>query len=130
MKKLLLPLAALLLMAAGCIKVDNSLGKGLVDKSHLYDTYTVEFPLTEITMKKSSDLSGFSSSRVVIGAVRDDEFGLSTRESAFTLVPISDTVDLGTNPKAISFDLYFAGDTVSCADDREARISFPIYAIP
>ena len=127
MKKLLLPLAALLLMAAGCIKVDNSLGKGMVDKCHLYDTYTVEFPLTEITMKKSSDLSGFSSSRVVIGAVRDDEFGLSTRESAFTLVPISDTVDLGTNPKAISFDLYFAGDTVSCADDREARIIQNIY---
>lgn len=127
MKRLLLPLAAVALLAAGCIKVDNSLGKGLVDKSHIYDTYTVEFPLTEITMKKSSDLSGFSSTRIVAGAVRDDEFGLTTRESAFTLVPFLDTLDLGTNPKAVSFDIYFAGDTVSCADDSQARIMQNIF---
>ena len=127
MKRLLLPLAALTILSAGCIKVDNSLGKGLVDKSHIYDTYTVEFPLTDIQMKKAADLSGFSSSRVVIGAVRDETFGLSTRESAFTLVPLSDTLNLGTNPKAVSFDLYFAGDTVSCAHDSQARIFQNIY---
>lgn len=127
MKRTLLPLAAVLLLAAGCIKVDGDLGKGLIDKSHLYETYTVEFPLTNISVKKSSDLTGFSSSRVVIGAIRDDDFGLTTRESAFTLVPYLDTLDLGTNPKAVSFDLCFASDTVSCADDSMARILQNIY---
>ena len=127
MRKLLLAGAAAVLATSACIKIDNSLGMGLVDKSLLYQTYTEEFPLEEITMKRSSDLSGYSSTRVVIGAIRDDVFGLTTRESAFTLVPALDTINLGTNPKAVSFSLYFAADSVSCADDSQARIIQNIY---
>ena len=127
MRKLLLAGAAAVIATSACIKIDNSLGKGLVDKSLLYDTYTEEFLLDDITMKRSSDLSGYSSSRVVIGAIRDDVFGLTTRESAFTLVPALDTIDLGTNPKAVSFALYFEADSVSCADDSQARILQNVY---
>lgn len=122
MKKLLTLCAAASLLLAGCIKVDGSLGQGLVDKSLLYDTYTVEFPLTDISMKMSSDLSGFSDSKIVIGAIREEVFGLTTRESAFTLIPFADTMDLGTHPEALSFDLYFTADSISCADDSQARI--------
>ena len=53
MRKLILACAAAALAATACIKVDNSLGSGLVDKGLLYDTYTVEFPLTDIMMKRS-----------------------------------------------------------------------------
>ena len=127
MKKLLIAGAAAVFALSSCIKTDNSLGKGLVDKSLLYDTYTEEFPLEQITMKRSEDLSGYSSSRVVVGAIRDDVFGLTTRESAFTLVPALDTLNLGTNPKAISLDLYFEADSVSCADDSQARILQNLY---
>ena len=127
MKKLLLAGAAAVIATSACIKIDNSLGKGLVDKSLLYDTYTEEFPLENITMKRSEDLSGYSSSRVVVGAIRDDVFGLTTRESAFTLVPVLDTLNLGTNPKAVSLDLYFASDSISCADDSQARILQNLY---
>ena len=127
MKKLLIAGAAAVIALSSCIKTDNSLGKGLVDKSLLYDTYTEEFPLEQITMKRSEDLSGYSSSRVVVGAIRDDVFGLTTRESAFTLVPALDTLNLGTNPKAISLDLYFEADSVSCADDSQARILQNLY---
>lgn len=127
MKKLFLACAAAALAATACIKVDYSLGSSLVDKGLLYDTYTVEFPLTNIMMKRSSDISGYSSTRVVIGAVRDDVFGLSTRESALTLVPAMDTLDLGTNPKAQSFTLYFAADSISYADDSQARILQNVY---
>ncbi|MCR5408808.1 MAG: hypothetical protein K6E61_06880 [Bacteroidales bacterium] len=128
MRKFALACAAAALAATACIKVDNSLGSGLVDKSLLYDTYTVEFPLTNIQMKRSSDLSGYSSTRVVVGAIRDDVFGLTTRESAFTLIPILDTLDLGTNPKPVSFSIYFAADSVSCADDSQAHIMQNFYA--
>ena len=127
MRKLLLAGAAAVIATSACIKIDNSLGKGLVDKSLLYDTYTEEFPLENITMKRAEDLSGYSSTRVVVGSIRDDYFGLTTRESAFTLVPALDTVKLGTNPKAVSLDLYFASDSVSCADDSQARILQNIY---
>ena len=127
MRKLTLACAAAAIAASACIKVDNSLGSGLVDKGLLYDTYTEEFPLTDIMMKRPTDLSGYSSSRIVIGAVRDDVFGLSTRESALTLVPVLDTLDLGTNPKAKSLNIYFASDSISCADDSQARILQNIY---
>ena len=128
MRKLIFACAAAALAATACIKVDNSLGSGLVDKSLLYDTYTVEFPLTNIQMKRSSDLSGYSSTRVVVGAIRDDVFGLTTRESAFPLIPAKDTLDLGTNPRPVSFSIYFAADSVSCADDSQTRIMQNIYA--
>lgn len=125
-KLLVLCLGAALLLPA-CIKVDNSLGKSLVDKSLLYDTYTVEFPLEEIQLKYSDGLSGYSDTRLTVGAIFDEVFGLTTREAAFCLVPRADTLDLGTNPKAISFDLYFEADTVSCNDDSQARIFQNLY---
>ena len=123
MKKhfLVLCLAAALL-APGCIKVDNSLGKELVDKSLLFQTYTAEFPLEEIQLRASEALSGYSDTRLTVGAIRDQVFGLTTRETAFCLIPSLDTIDLGTNPTAVSFTLNFEADSISCASDDQARI--------
>ena len=126
-KYLTLGLAATALLAASCIDADHSLGEDLVDKTLLFDTYTVEFNLDEIQMKLSSDLSGYSDRHVAIGAIRDDVFGLTTRESAFTLIPALDTLDLGSNPQALSFQLFFAADTVSCASDDQAHVIQNIY---
>ena len=127
MKKYLALCLAAALLAPGCVKVDNSLGKGLVDKSLLFDTYTVEFPLEDISMELSSELSAFSDSHLTIGAIRDSEFGLSTREAAFTLIPQKDTIDLGTNPRAVSFSLYFSADTVSLAEESQRHILQNLY---
>ena len=122
-----LALAAAAATLSACVQTDDSLGKDLVDISLLYDTYTFEFPLEEIQMKKSSDLSGFSDTRITIGAIRDEVFGLTTRESAFTLIPALDTIDLGTNPVPVKFNIHFEADTVSCARDADAWIMQNIY---
>ena len=122
MRKILALCMAAALILPGCVVVDNSLGDGLVDKSLLYDTHTVEFELTEIQLKKSDALSGYSSSKLTIGAVRDEVFGLTTREAAFPLIPALDTIDLGTNPQAVKFTLRFSADTISCNSDSQARI--------
>lgn len=129
MKKLLVLclLGAATLFAGSCVKVDNSLGKGLVDKSLLFDTYTAEFPLEELTMELSSDLSAFSDTRLTLGAIRDETFGLTTREAAFSLIPALDTLDLGANPVAVSFSLYFAADTISTAQEGQDHIFQNIY---
>ena len=78
MKKLLALCAAAALIIPGCVEVDDSLGKGLVDKSLLFDTYTVSFPLEEIQLKMSDGLSGYSDSHLTLGAIRDDVFGLTS----------------------------------------------------
>ena len=128
MKKSFLVLAlAAVLAAPACIKVDNSLGKGLVDKNLLFNTYTAEFPLEDIQLKSSDALSGYSDTRIAIGAIRDEVFGLTTREAAFTLVPALDSIDMGKDPHAVSFSLFFEADTVSCADDSQAHIIQNIY---
>ena len=110
------------LILPGCVEVDNSLGEGLVDKSLLYDTYTVEVELDNIQMKMADALSGYSSSKLTVGAIRDDVLGLSTREAAFPLIPALDTIDLGSNPTPVSFTMRFSADSVSCNDDDNARI--------
>ena len=123
----LLSLLAAGLLSASCVKVDNSLGKGLVDKNLIYNTYTEEFPLEEIKMKLSDDLSGYSDKYLTVGAIRDNVFGLTTRAAAFPLIPALDTLDLGKDPTAVSFSIYFAPDSISCASDTQKGIIQNIY---
>ena len=115
-------LATLPLALSACIKGSPEIGKDLIDQSLLYDTYTVEFPIEQIHLRRADDLSGFSDTRLAIGAIRDETFGLTTRSSAFTLVPAMDTLDLGTNPQFVSFSLHLEADTVSTATSGQERI--------
>ena len=115
-------LAALPLALSACIKTSTEIGKDLIDQSLLYDTYTVEFPIESIHLRRADDLSGFSDTRITIGAIRDDTFGLTTRSSAFTLVPAMDTLDIGTNPEFISFKFHVEADTISTAHPGQERI--------
>ena len=100
-------------LSASCINTDYQLGRGLIDTAQQFDIVNAEFPLSEIRMEMADSLSGYSSTRIVVGAVRDELFGLTTRGSAFTLVPALDTIDLGTNPVVTRFRLHTAADTVS-----------------
>ena len=115
-------LAVLPLALSACIKTSTEIGKDLIDQTLLYDTYTVEFPIESIHLRRADDLSGFSDTRIAIGAIRDETFGLTTRSSAFTLVPAVDTLDIGTNPQFVSFKIHFEADTVSTAMPGQERI--------
>ena len=129
-RKAVLTLAFPLALSA-CVNVSGELGKDLIDKSLLYDTYTVEFPIEDIRLRRAGDLSGFSDTRLAIGAIREETFGLTTRSTAFTLVPALDTIDLGTNPQLVKFSLHFGADTVSCADETQRHIlqNFYVYEL-
>ena len=120
-------LLALPFLLPCCVKTSSELGKDLIDKSLLFDTYTVEFPIEDIRLRRADDLSGFSDSRITIGAIRDDTFGLTTRSSAFSLVPALDTLDLGTDPRFVKFRVHFAADTVSVAQAGQRHIFQNLY---
>ena len=111
MKKFLALCLAAALLIPGCVKVDNSLGEGLIDKSLLLNTYTVDFPLSGIALKHSSDLSAYSDTHLTIGSIRDEAFGLTTRDAAFTLIPALDEIDLGP----------YLGDYRDSANPRQAE---------
>ena len=114
--------AALLFGCISCVEVNDRLGENLIPIDQLYDIYAETAPLTSIRMQMADSLSGFSSSRITIGAVRDDIYGLTTRASAVSLVPLLDTMDFGENPVVQNFHFCAEIDTVSAAFTNQARI--------
>ena len=113
---------AALICSHSCITSNNSLGGNLIPINQQYEIHVAEFPLKDIQMKMLDSLSGYSNSRITIGAIRDEEYGLTTRGSALTLVPINDTLDFGKNPQFKRFHFSAARDTSNFADSREANI--------
>lgn len=118
----LLFLGAALTCAASCIYVDDNLGKNFVPSNQIYEIRTVTLPLDCIEMLPSDNLSAYSSSRITVGAIRDDVFGLTRKGSAFTVVPVNDTIDLGTNTQFRQFHFTFAKDTTSYKDKNQKNI--------
>ena len=121
--------AATLLCCIGCVGVDNELGGSMLPVNHTYKVVTptpVEIP---VQMKLSDSLSAYSSSRITIGSVRnDEEFGLSTRSSCVTLVPMYvGSLDLGTNPVFKSFHFSAIADSCSVCDLNQSSILQSVY---
>ena len=89
--------AAATLCCAGCVSVDNELGGSLLPVNHTYKVVSPDPVAIPVQMRMSDSLSAYSSTRITVGAIRnDDEFGLSTRSSCVTLVPMFvDEIDYG-----------------------------------
>ena len=90
-----------------CVEINEELGKEYIPTKHMYDVYTDTVFFKDIEMRNADRLSGYSSSRITIGAVRDDEFGLTTRGSAFTLIPVDEIftgVTQDIDPRQFSTD--------------------------
>lgn len=112
------------LLCGSCINVDKSLGESLIPDNQLYDIYTASFPITDIEQETADSLSGYSMYKFTFGAVRDETFGLTTRLTAFTLVPVNDTLDFGTAGTQTfkQFHLSAVYDSISCADPSQQYI--------
>ncbi|NLZ20139.1 MAG: DUF4270 domain-containing protein [Bacteroidales bacterium] len=114
MKTRLLAWVAALFCCLSCIDTNTTLGGNFVPAAETYTFYTTEFPIEDISMQMADNLSGFSDSRITIGAIRDQEFGLTTRASAFSLVPLfMNDFNIGKNPVFQSFHFAAARDTLS-----------------
>lgn len=119
--RILAGLAALACLAS-CIDSSDKLGGDLVPAGQIYKFYTVDTPVPQIYVRMADSLSGLSSTRITIGAVRDKEYGLSTRKSAVALVPLVRKMDFGKNPKFKSFHFSASLDTVSAGDPSQKNI--------
>lgn len=114
---------AVLLCCASCIATDDTLGTDLIPIDQTYKFYTERIPIEQVEVRMADSLSGYSSSRVVFGAVRDGEYGLTTRSSAITLVPIfRDQLEMGENPQFKSFRFAIGKDTLSSNSEDQRRI--------
>lgn len=123
-------LTAVIILAAGlvsCVGSDQNLGGDFIPTDMKYDFHTAEFDLNEIWMKSVDSLSAYSSRRITIGAIRDETFGLFSRGSVVTLVPVIDTVDFGKDPVFKKFKFKAAVDSISVAEESQAHILQNVY---
>lgn len=112
----LLLLVAALGCCVSCIESNSQLGGDLVPVGQTYDFYTAEVPIENIDIQMTDSLSGYSTNRVTVGAVRDEAYGLCKRSSAIPLIPLfKDEIDFGKDPVFKSFHFAIACDTVSVA---------------
>lgn len=115
-----------------CIETNYSVGADLMPANQIYSIHIATVPIEDISMAMADSLSGYSSSRITIGAIRDSEFGLGTRSCALTLVPMfQETLDLGKNPEIKSFHFAAAKDTVSVSRPDQERVfqTFKVYEL-
>ena len=123
MKTRFLALAAALLCCYSCIETNSTLGGNLVPVVETYTFHTVEIPLEGISTQMADNLSGYSNARITIGAIREPEYGLTTRASAVTLIPLfQDELNMGKNPVFKRFRFSAACDTTSYLDPTQANI--------
>ncbi|MBR6053949.1 MAG: hypothetical protein IKP46_01265 [Bacteroidales bacterium] len=117
-------------LAFSCVPIDEDLGKNLISTKAQFHVFTGEYPLGGLETRTADDLSGFSNSRIVIGAVRDADYGVSKRSSAFTLVPAIDTLDFGEDPEVVRFYLHLACDTTCIVPGGEYNLQrLSVYAL-
>ena len=95
--KFRLAAVAALFCCLACVEINTELGANLVPVDQTYSIYPKDalLPPGSISMKMTDSLSGYSQTRITIGAVRDEKYGLSTRSCALTLVPALDALDFG-----------------------------------
>ena len=120
--KKLVNTATILGLAVSCVNINTELGKEFIPTRHQYDVYTVEFNLKDLKFAQTDSLSGYSSQRITIGAVKDPVYGLTTRSSAFTLIPVTKNLDFGKNTKFRQFHFSAVADTTSIPEDNQKKI--------
>lgn len=111
--------AVLICSCCSCIYQDYELGSNLLATEDQFDFYTAEIPLENIEMRMADSLSGYSQTRITFGAVKDPDFGITTRSSAITIVPMRDSLDFGAEAEFESFRLILDRDTMSLASEAD-----------
>lgn len=95
----------------------------MVPVSHTYKVISPDAVPMNVKMLYADSLSGFSSTRITLGAIRkSDELGLTTRSSCISLVPMEKNMDWGTNPELRQFHFTASPDSVSVSDKSQNSI--------
>lgn len=115
---------AVIAVGTSCVKTDGTLGQDYIPSSHIWKIATATFDIDEIEMQRSDELGGYSSKRVAIGGIYDTDFGWGERVSAFTLIPLVDTLTFSMAEDAVCTGFHFAlaKDTLSFREDSQERI--------
>lgn len=116
--------------AQSCVTVDTSLGHGYMPLEQQYDVFISEWDLTDISQRRLSDMSGYSTRRVTFGSIYDDEYGLIRKSSAFSVIPVVDSLDFGKDPEFVDFYFSMERDTLNMTSSSQMNILQNVYVYP
>lgn len=120
--------AGLILMtAASCVYIDEGLGSDFIPENRRYTVSTAVFPLKKVKLGLADSLSGYSSDRITVGEIQDEDGNWEVYGSAFTLVPVNSSIDFGKNIENIRFHFTAVRDTFSVCDANQMHIPQNIY---
>lgn len=129
MKSRFTAFVAALLCCCACVETDYQIGSNLFAVDDMYDVFVESAPISEILVDRADGLSGFSNTRITFGAIRDEDYGLTTRSAALPLVPMfqKDGVDFGKDPVVKDFYLSVLRDSCSISKDGQDAIFQNLY---
>ena len=126
MKFKLPAIAVAIVLCHSCVEVNSRMGGNLVPIDQTYTIHPTETTIPEgvISMQYADSLSGFSQNRITIGSIKDDDYGLTSRECALALVPPFDTMDFGNKSALIFKGMHFGSalDTISVSEFGQEHI--------
>lgn len=107
-----------------CINADGTLGQDYIPTAHIWQVVNTSFDLQSVETALSDELGGYSARRMSVGGVSPDGTSWDEKESAFPLIPLSDTakLDLGDVKAILGFHFAMAKDTLSCVDPSDEHI--------
>ena len=121
---------ATLVGLTSCVTIDEKLGGNFIPTDQTWNVFPCEpIALEGITLRKSDRLTGYSTSRITFGSIKDNDFGCN-KASSFTLVPLMDTLDFGENHQVLQFHFTASRDTLSTLKDSDLKILQNVYVHP
>ena len=131
MRKIFPALAAALVCCLSCVETEYGIGGNFIPENLKYTMVTNQKVFLDVDNSPTDSLSGYSSNWVTIGAIRDEDLGLTTRASVLYLMPLSDTLDFGKDPVFKRMHLAIALDSVNVADESQRNIlqSVNVYSL-
>ena len=120
-------IGAILFSSASCIDINERLGENFIPTDQLWDVFIDSAPIEDVVLKTADSLSAYSTKRFTFGSIYNEEFGLTTKASSFTLVPVLNGIDLGENTVVRQFHFTAVRDTLSTMNDNEQRMLQNVY---
>ena len=121
---------ATLVGLTSCVTIDEKLGGNFIPTDQTWNVFPCKpVALEAITLKRSENLTGYSTSRITFGSIKDNDFGCN-KASSFTLVPLMDTLDFGENHEILQFHFTALRDTLSTLKESDLKILQNVYIHP
>ena len=123
----LVAIGAILFSSASCIDINERLGENFIPTDQLWDVFIESAPLENVVLKTADSLSAYSTKRFTFGAIYNEELGLTTKSTSFTLVPVINDIDFGENTVVRQFRFNAVRDTLSTMNDNEQKMLQNVY---